>query len=89
MPMKIVFKNANARAWRFTRGGVGTFARGVVVCQVELGLGPSLPPAALARRDSALFEKMDAYFLLRRRQSRWRRGASDATPDAGLVSVRR
>ena len=33
-----------------------------------MGLGPSLPPAELARRDSALSEKWNAYFLLRRMQ---------------------
>ena len=31
-----------------------------------MGLGPSLPPAELARRDSALSGKWNAYFLLRR-----------------------
>ena len=30
-----------------------------------MGLGPSLPPAELARRDSALSGKWIAYFLLR------------------------
>ena len=40
-----------------------------VVCRVEMGLGPSLPPAEPVRRDSALSRKMDAYFLLRRMQN--------------------
>ena len=33
-----------------------------------MGLGPSLPPAELARRDSVLSGKWNAYFLLRRMQ---------------------
>ena len=39
-----------------------------VVCRVELDLGPSLPPAELARRDSALLGKLEVYFPLRRMQ---------------------
>ena len=33
-----------------------------------MGLGPSLPPAELARQDSALSGKWNAYFLLRQKQ---------------------
>ena len=46
--------------WHICKGGG--------VCRVEMGLGPSLPPAELARRDSALSGKWNAYFLLRRMQ---------------------
>ena len=48
--------------------GVGTFTKEVVFAGVRWVLGPSLPPAELARRDSALSGKWDAYFLLRRMQ---------------------
>ena len=36
-----------------------------------MGLGPSLPPAELARQDSALSGKSNVYFLLRRMQNSW------------------
>ena len=34
------------------------------VSRVERGLGSSLPPAELVRRDSVLFRKISVYFLL-------------------------
>ena len=50
-------------------------------------MGSSLPPAELARRDSALLRKLSTYFLLRRWEF-WRsRGsvfAKKHSPDAGL-----
>ena len=46
--------------WHIYKGGG--------VCRGEMGLGPSLPPAELVRRDSALSGKWNAYFLLRRMQ---------------------
>ena len=46
--------------WHIYKGGG--------VCKVEMGLGPSLTPAEQARRDSALSEQWNAYFLLRRMQ---------------------
>ena len=57
-------ENANTH----TLGGVGTFTKEVVFAGVRWVLGPSLPPAELARRDLALSGKWNAYFLLRRMQ---------------------
>jgi len=44
--------------WHIYKGGG--------VPRVERGVGSSLPPAELARRDSALLRKLSVYFLLRR-----------------------
>ena len=47
---------------------------------VERGLGSSLPPAELARQDSALLRKLSAYFLF----CRWKPDTVHGGTDADL-----
>ena len=64
--------------WHICKGGG--------VPRVERGVSCSLPPAELARRDSALLRKLSAYFLLRRWEI-WRsRGSVSRTGRWPLAS---
>ena len=56
--------------------------------RVERGVGSSLPPAELARWDSAHLRKLSAYFLLRQWEF-WRSRGEKHSPDAGSGSTGR
>ena len=65
-----------------THGGVGTLWEGDGGWRVERGLGSSLPAAELARRDSALFEKMRCIFSIAPMESLEKLRVKKHSPDA-------